>query len=409
VEHPEAIAFAVSRWWDDPWSRGAWSLLRPGSSPTTRAALREPIAGRLMLAGEATHPEQAGMTHGAYDEGRRAAQWAIDQGHRSVIVVGAGFAGLGAARMLHDAGVAVTVLEARNRLGGRAHTTTLIDDGAAVELGANWLQQGERNTLAPIAAALGLRTVDTDFGSPLDLPSPIPDADSVLAELERRLAGSTEEARLGDVVDAWLTNPSPFDASTIRRLVDVEVTLDAGVPLIDLSARYGFEPGVGEGDRWIVGGYRQIAEHLASGLDIRFDTPVGHIAVHDDGVLVDCHRTDAVIVTAPVAVLASGSPAFDPPLPESHRRALAGLTTGRVEKVALRFEQRFWPETPSGYLRITGAPGCVSEWLDLTEHVGAPTIVGIVVGPWLDEAWSGDDRSVAAWATDLLRSNSIRP
>jgi monoamine oxidase len=420
AEFPTPIDVAVSRWWDDPWSRGAWSLLRPGASPATRSALGEPVGARLVIAGEATHPDQAGMTHGAFDEGRRAARWAVHHGHRRVIVVGAGFAGLGAARDLADQGVAVTVLEARERIGGRAHTTTLAD-GTPVELGANWLQQGDRNTLAPIAAALGLRTVDTDFGAPLDLDvdrgvAPIRRADAILDELERRLGTTRDDERLGDVVDAWLSDADPFTARDIVRVVDAEVTMDAGVPLDELSARWGFETGVGLGDRWIVGGYRQIAEQLATGIDLRRSTSVDRIVIAEHGVTVhagdaevDTFAGDAAIVTVPAAVLAAGAITFDPPLPDRHRAALAGITTGRVEKVVARFERRWWPVSTSGYLRVTGPPGCVSEWLDVTDELGAPTIVGIVAGPWLDPAWSGDDDTAARWALGILATATRGP
>ncbi|TFG97309.1 MAG: amine oxidase, partial [Myxococcales bacterium] len=47
------IAWHVARWGDDPWSRGSWCTLRPGASPSDRATLAEPVAGRLVLAGEA--------------------------------------------------------------------------------------------------------------------------------------------------------------------------------------------------------------------------------------------------------------------------------------------------------------------------------------------------------------------
>ena len=84
---PRLVASAVSRWWDDPYARGAWSLLRPGSMPDTRATLGRPIGHRLIIAGEATHPQQAGMVHGAFEEGQRAARWVREMGHRSAIGV----------------------------------------------------------------------------------------------------------------------------------------------------------------------------------------------------------------------------------------------------------------------------------------------------------------------------------
>jgi monoamine oxidase len=389
---------AVSRWWDDPFSAGAWSVLRPGATENTRSALGKPIDGRLVLAGEATHPDQAGMTHGAFEEGLRAAAWAVACGHRAVLVIGAGFAGLGAAHALRQSGVEVTVLEARDRVGGRVHSIPLAD-GTCVELGANWLQQGERNTLAPAATRLGLRTVATDFGAPLDID---------LGGLEHRptdpdlLRALLADQPVGASIAQALSDASIPD---LPWLVDTEISLDAGVPLDDLSARLGFEPGVGEGDRWIVGGYRQLLDELATGVPIELNTPVCSIVRTATGVTVDGRAADAVIVTVPIAVLRRGTISFDPALPASHRQTLELITAGRVEKVALRADRRCWPVSPSGYLRIgAGRPGWISEWLDLTDAVGAPTITGIFVGPWAAELWDGrSDGEVGAAAMDILR------
>src|SRR4051794_41773879 len=58
----------------------------------------------------------------------------------TVVVIGAGMAGLAAARALHDAGVEVVVVEGRDRVGGRTHTVEL--EGVAVDLGAAWVHNG---------------------------------------------------------------------------------------------------------------------------------------------------------------------------------------------------------------------------------------------------------------------------
>ena len=421
--------WAVSRWWDDPFSRGAWSLLRVGGSPETRRALGLPVNERVIIAGEATHPDQAGMTHGAYEEGRRAAQWCLDQGHRRVVVVGAGAAGLGAARLLADSGVAVTVVEGRDRIGGRIRSVPLGDD-LTVELGANWLQQGARNSLATIAESIGLRLVNTDFHAPVDLGRPTrTDAladDRLVAELRRRMDRIEGDDRsIASVVDEWMSEAAtgresaPWSAEQIAAVVDCEIFLDAGAPLDDLSARYGFEPGVGEGDRWIVGGYRQILDELATGLDLRLDWPIDRVTatatatatnatVTERLVTVSGRRgeltADAVIVTVPVAVLKAGSLRFEPPLPAAHADALDLLTAGRVEKAALRFDRRWWPTSESGYLRVLGdRPGCVAEFLDLTDAIGTPAIVGLFVGPWVGEIWEDrSDRQVAESVCEVL-------
>ena len=463
---PLLTGFAVSHWGDDPWARGSWSLIGHDGSPADRVALGTPAGDRLLIAGEATHPTRAGMTHGAYEQGVAAGAWAADRGHSRVAVVGAGMAGLAAARTLAARGVDVVVHEARDRPGGRTAGAEVA--GTGFDLGANWLQQYDDNILARLAESLGLHTVPTDFNDPLILgdPSPAPvghrpqDAlrtpDAIEIELRARLEAAPVGAAVADVLDDWLRTPGPWDPEAVRRFVDAEIVMDSGAPLSWLSARHGFEPGVGEGDRWIVGGYRLLVDHLAEGLDVRLRHPVRRIRVHTDGVTLtpatsgdstttsnsngrsgsrhgrsagragnnsgagsgswfegsrfghgggDSHggtdgdggqRFEAVIVTAPLGVLAVGGIKFEPPLPAPHRDALSRLGMGRVEKVVLRFDTSFWPEHPGGYYRIHGPQeNCVSEWLDATAADGHPTLVGLFAGPWLDDLWNGSDAETA--------------
>src|SRR5262245_37030137 len=114
--HP--IDWHVARWGDEPYSRGSWSYIRPYGSPADRWRLAHPVEDRFMLCGEAVGNNQPAMTHGAHESGVRAAQWCMsvaDRGER-IVVVGAGMAGLGAARTLADAGYECVVLEARDRI-----------------------------------------------------------------------------------------------------------------------------------------------------------------------------------------------------------------------------------------------------------------------------------------------------
>ena len=78
-----------------------------------------------------------------------------------VVVIGAGMAGLAAARQLADAGVDVTVLEARERIGGRMWTDTSL--GMPIDLGAAWIHGTKGNPLVALANQAGAATVETDW------------------------------------------------------------------------------------------------------------------------------------------------------------------------------------------------------------------------------------------------------
>lgn len=75
------------------------------------------------------------------------------------VVIGAGAAGIAAARRLHDAERSVLLVEAKARLGGRAHSLPLA--GAAIDLGCGWLHSARRNPWSDIARARGF-TIETD-------------------------------------------------------------------------------------------------------------------------------------------------------------------------------------------------------------------------------------------------------
>ena len=403
------VAWYVARWGDEPFSRGSWSALAPGGTSDHRAALGAPVDGRFMVAGDATNPVAPSMTHGAYDEGVRAALWAAHQvGATRVLVVGAGFAGLGAASTLRDLGIAVTVLEARDRIGGRAHSVDV--GGVVADAGGAWLQQGPTNSLHRMAVHLGVHTVPTDFHAPLAAApdGPVGDVAGALASIAAMAARSAPSASLADVLDQYLVTLSPSERRTAGHAVDLELDLENGGPHHLLSAHSVFaEPGVGVDDRWLPGGYRQLLDHLATDVDVRLRRPVQRIAWHSEGVKISAtgerFDADCCICTIPAWLLPELE--LSPGLPATHLDALGHITVGLVEKVILRFDERWWPVAPSGYLRWYDSPASWGEWLDLTDGVGAPTVAALVAGDAVRRLHHGrTDAEVAMAVADALRA-----
>ena len=105
----------VTRWDTDPWSRGSYSALPVGTSPTVRATIADiVVGGGLVFAGEHASTTHPATVQGAYLSGRHAATVLLDdygdiEGD-GVVVIGAGVSGLAAAQVLRGAGAKVTVL-----------------------------------------------------------------------------------------------------------------------------------------------------------------------------------------------------------------------------------------------------------------------------------------------------------
>jgi monoamine oxidase len=164
---------------------------------------------------------------------------------------------------------------------------------------------------------------------------------------------------------------------------------------------------VGVGDRWLPDGYVALQRHLAAGIDIRRSVAVRRIEWDTDGVRIAIADgaaqaqldADVCICTVPAWL----APALVPALSSAHRDAIARLAVGTVEKVILRFDRRWWPTAPSGYLRWYDSPASWGEWLDLTDGVGVPVVAGLIAGDAVRRRHGHrDDETIVADVTDAL-------
>lgn len=302
-----------------------------------------------------------------------------------VLVIGAGFAGLGAGRaLLAERGeLDVLVLEARERLGGRAHTDTRFA-GFPVELGAEFIH-GEGVPTWSFVERLGLNTVHWTKQ----------DDSWVRLTDGRRLTMS--EARAADpALEAtrdWHLPPikprrhESFGAY-LRRVGFDNARLDhvrrayanaAGESMRFLDATTALEElgATREEDYRILEGYGAVVEALGVGPEILTGTIVTRVEWGEGGVVVHDHeghtfRGRAAIVTLPVGVLQAGGVEFDPPLPEAKERALAGLGMGPVIKLVYRFAD---PITPDDITAVFAAGNPPMWW---SPSAGHPTTEAVV-------------------------------
>ncbi|MFJ3384699.1 MULTISPECIES: flavin monoamine oxidase family protein [unclassified Curtobacterium] len=340
-----------------------------------------------------------------------------------VIVVGAGVAGLAAARALALGGRDVVVLEARDRIGGRTWTDSAL--GVPVDLGASWIHGIDGNPLWSLASAFGIETVEFTVGSfqfdgrPIAWHDPsgarIADPSSFVADLhtvdgllESVVADAAPGTTYAEAVATVLTSLGWTGPRSLRvqeymahRSEDL-----CGAPVTDLDA-HGLEEEHVPGDEVVFpAGYGQYAAALAEGLDVRTDAAVAVVHQNDERVRVTTADgaefcAAEVVVTVPLGVLQAGDVTFDPPLSGPAAGALDRLGMGVYDKVFLRFETRFWD---TWVVRQQGSAGVDwHSWYDMSRVTGEPVLAALLGGAGARRIETLTDDEVVAEGLAALR------
>ncbi|MBZ6077100.1 flavin monoamine oxidase family protein [Microvirga puerhi] len=286
-----------------------------------------------------------------------------------VVVIGAGAAGIGSARRLRAAGLSTLVLEARDRIGGRAHTVSL--QGHPIDLGAHWLHNGPINPLVHLGHARGEPLRQAPGERHLFIRGR-PATRAQKASLGRAFALS--DAAIGRAMhgpDRAAASVLPSMGPFGRRVIATE-GLISGRPFDEVSLHDVPDMAYGE-NSFIRGGLGAYIGRLAEGLRIRLCAPVQAIDWAGPGVRIDTPagalRARAVIVTVPMMVLQRGGVQFTPALPIPVQDAIHGFTQGVYEHVVLH-----WPDAPfrgpdrlASLLGYREEPAGLLTWID-----GAP-------------------------------------
>jgi monoamine oxidase len=256
-----------------------------------------------------------------------------------VVVIGAGAAGIAAARQLIAWDYDVFVLEARTRVGGRAWTA-----GGALGLdwdrGAQWLHNGLDNPLRAEAAALGRRVTPSVYDDMQVTRGGAPDAGQAaglldaLDALDRRIDRTARGAAMGATM-ADIAQTGPWDRAAVA-IAALSMGGDPGsVSLADAALLDSGEDALVEGGK---GGLLQALArdlpvrtgHAVTTLDLR---PADHVAVAGAfGTL----RAGVALVTLPPVLLSRGALRVTPDLPGWKQTALGALGPAEFAKVGLR-------------------------------------------------------------------------
>jgi monoamine oxidase len=291
---------------------------------------------------------------------------------RSVIVIGAGAAGIAAAHYLQAAGHPVTVLEARERIGGRVWTAHDLAP-YPVELGAEFLHGTsiltsdllKQYNLTPLPDAVndefyihdGTHLYSGQAAQQLPGIALLDDHEDLAEEWA---ASGKPETDLDRVLRQWAQDQQLTVPPAVWRLVNNLVAIDWACDTDRLGV-YGMaeqnyaDDGDDRARTRVAEGYGVLLDRLAAGLAIVCNSPVQQIRWAPTGVVVTTQdgatwQADCAVITLPLAVLQAGVVEFFPPLPPRKAQAVHGLGAGHVNKLILRFREPFWPADLGGVI-----------------------------------------------------------
>ena len=327
-----------------------------------------------------------------------------------VAIIGAGAAGLGAARALADSGLSVAVLEARDRIGGRAWTIQAAPD-VTFDLGCGWLHSADKNSFVAIAGQLG-------FAVNKELPPwreraygdtfPQSERDDFARALDEFYERAWEAAQRGDEGPAarclepgnrW--NPMIHAISTYINGCELD-----SVSILDMDAYEDTDLNwrVRRGYGALIAAYGEpctvvkncnVTQIDHSGKRIRLNTSQGTL------------EADKVIVTVPTSLIADEAIRFSPALP-TKVDAARGLPLGVDDKVMLALDE------PEAFPKEGNLRGATMRTAMGTYHLrpfGQPCIEGFFGGRFARELEQSGAGAFAAQSIDEIASllgNGIR-
>lgn len=271
-----------------------------------------------------------------------------------IVIVGAGAAGIAAARRITQAGRTVVLLEARDRAGGRAWTDS-VSLGVPLDMGSAWLHSADVNPWTSYARDHGF-TVDErlpEWGAWIG-KTRLPDA----ARAEWGAAFVRNEALMVEAaqrdLDVAIADLVPQDKYRAR--FDSVVALLMGSDSARMSS-LDYANYADNDINWSVReGLGAVVAHAAGPLDVQLDTTVNSIDSSGSSIRVSTSRGDlrskAVIVTIPTNLLADRGIRFFPELPVQFVEAISALPLGANMKVFFRMRQGSLPfAEPTNFVR----------------------------------------------------------
>lgn len=344
-----------------------------------------------------------------------------------VVVLGAGAAGLAAARVLSNAGASAVVLEARNRIGGRILTREDVGLAVPMELGGEFVHGTAEVSFALMRAAntVAVDTGGTSFAYEDGELRASEDPFEIVARVMERVRELHTDVSVEDFLrDLPGAGPQLERERRYTRMI-VE-GFDAADPRRASTRALAQEWNGGEGGQTSeqfrpLGGYAHLMRTLHGALDparvhVRLAAPVHAVRRESGGVVAEAITATgealtvharAAVVTLPAGVLNAGAVRFEPALPRRALDALRCVITGPVVKLALRFRSAFWERACEGRYRdgafFHRAEAAFPTFWNMLP-LRAPLMIAWAGGSKADALAGRDEAALTALALDDLRT-----
>ena len=257
-----------------------------------------------------------------------------------VVIVGAGSAGLAAAKTIRAAGLSFTVLEAMNRIGGRAWTSDQ-HFGVPFDIGCAWLHAADRNPYFPEAQAAGWTLHHHDMN-----------VDHLYygkrkASEEEEAAMKHADAELARLLDGWDGSDDRVSAlmertHAARAAATFAGPMDFGADYDEMSVADFKQAADLDPNYFTLEGFGALVALYGADVPVELSTPVRRILWDVPGVACGTDRgtirARAVIVTASPGVLSFEEIAFSPALPDAHVESFFDLTMGLLTKLPVEIK-----------------------------------------------------------------------
>ena len=338
---------------------------------------------------------------------------------QSILIVGAGMAGLGAARQLADDGYPVTILEGRDRIGGRLWTSRLWSD-APVDMGASWIHGIRNNPMTDLADEIDAERMVTNYDNFTLYDHDgreISDAhyeeleylaQSVLWAANNEVGADMTILEAIEATEIW-HELSAIERRRVNHILNTTIEQDLAGDISELSGDNPDDSEVFGGDDVLFpDGYGRIAEHLARELDVRLSHRVQHLEYGDDGVTITTDQgtfdADYAVITLPLGVLKKGVVTFNPALPTDKQDAIITMGMGLLNKVFFRFPSVFWDEQVEGLGWISAEKGRWNAWLNMHAYTSLPILLGFNAAHFGRKLESWSDEVIIADGLEVLRT-----